>query len=190
MRNHAAQGTRRQEVCRFAGRDLMGEVIRVRYMLMPYLYSEFMKAALGDGMMFRPLGFVYGDDAVARRVEDQLLLGDSIMIAPVHEQNAAGRTVYLPEPMKLLRFRGGQVWEEAVCPKGHAYVEMPLGDVCVFLRENRILPLSKGGEHMGEVDFSNLRLYHFGAHVQPYVYYTDDGVSRECDLSHTKTLTV
>ena len=190
MRNHAAQGTRRQEVCRFAGRDLMGEVIRVRYMLMPYLYSEFMKAALGDGMMFRPLGFVYGDDAVARRVEDQLLLGDSIMIAPVHEQNAAGRTVYLPEPMKLLRFRGGQVWEEAVCPKGHAYVEMPLGDVCVFLRENRILPLSKGGEHMGEVDFSNLRLYHFGAHVQPYVYYTDDGVSRECDHSHTKTLTV
>lgn len=158
MRNHAAQGTRRQEVCRFAGRDLMGEVIRVRYMLMPYLYSEFMKAALGDGMMFRPLGFVYGDDAVARRVEDQLLLGDSIMIAPVHEQNAAGRTVYLPEPMKLLRFRGGQVWEEAVCPKGHAYVEMPLGDVCVPSGKPYSAALQRRGTYGGGGFFQSAAL--------------------------------
>lgn len=190
MRNHAAQGTRRQEVYRFGSKELMRDVIRVRYRLMPYLYSEFMKAALGDGMMFRPLGFVYGDDRIARRVEDQLLIGDSIMIAPVYEQNAAGRTVYLPEPMKLLRFSGGQVLEEAVYPKGHAYVEMPLGDVCVFLRENYILPLSGGGEHMAEVDFSNPQLYYFGEHVRPYDYYTDDGESRKCELAGMRTLMV
>lgn len=190
MRNHAAQGTRRQEVYRFGSKELMRNVIRVRYRLMPYLYSEFMKAALGDGMMFRPLGFVYGNDRVARRVEDQLLIGDSIMIAPVYEQNAAGRTVYLPEPMKLLRFSGGQVLEEAVYPKGHAYVEMPLGDVCVFLRENYILPLSGGGEHMAEVDFSNPQLYYFGEHVRPYDYYMDDGESRKCELAGMRTLTV
>ncbi len=188
MRNHAAQGTREQEAYRFESRELMRNVIGVRYLLLPYLYSEFMKAALGDGMMFRPLGFLYGDDPVARRVEDQLLVGDSIMIAPVYEQNAVGRMVYLPETMKLLRFRGGQVLEEAVYQKGHVWVEMPLGDVCVFLKKNRILPLSEGGEHVAEVDFENLRLYSFGEDVKPYDYYTDDGESRACELAGMKTL--
>ncbi|MDE7197871.1 MAG: alpha-glucosidase, partial [Lachnospiraceae bacterium] len=146
--------------------------------------------ALRDEMMFRPLGFVYGKDSLARQVEDQLLLGDSIMIAPVYEQNAAGRTVYFPEPMKLIRFHKGKVLEETVYPKGVSYVEMPLGDVCVFLRENRILPLSDGGENITEVDFTGLKLYHFGENVSPYEYYRDDGESRECGLSNLSTLTV
>ena len=48
-------------------------------------------------MYFKPLGFVYPDDKMAIRVEDQLILGNEIMIAPVYEQNARGRYVYLPE---------------------------------------------------------------------------------------------
>lgn len=190
MRNHAAKGTREQEVYRFAGRELMRDVICVRYRLLPYLYSEFMKAVLRDEMMFCPLGFVYGDDSRARHVEDQLLLGDSIMIAPVYEQNAEGRTVYFPEPMKLIRFHGGEVYEEAVYREGFSHIEMPLGDVCVFLRENRILPLSGGGENVAEVDFTKLRLYSFGENVNPYEYYRDDGESRECGLSHISILTL
>ena len=189
MRNHSAAGTRMQEVYRFRSAELMGEVISVRYRLLPYLYSEYMKAALKDGMMFKPLGFVYGEDPMARHVEDQLLVGDSIMIAPVHEQNAAGRTVYFPEPMKLLRFHGGAPLEEAVYPKGYAYVEMPLGDVCVFLRENRILPLGKGADSVENVDFEHLDLYCFGADVEPYAYYMDDGETKAYDLEkHVKML--
>ena len=191
MRNHSIRGTRMQEAYRFRSMHLMRDVIGVRYKLLPYLYSEYMKAALRDEMMFRPLGFVYGKDKLARRVEDQLMLGDSIMIAPVYEQNAVGRTVYFPEPMKLLRFRGGEIQEEGVYPKGFAYVEMPLGDVCVFLKENRILPLSKGGENVEEVDFEDLTLYCFGEKVQPYEYYRDDGESRVYDLkSGIRILTV
>ena len=191
MRNHTVKGTRMQEAYQFQSMDLMRDVIGVRYKLLPYLYSEYMKAALQDMMMFRPLGFAYGDDRLARRVEDQLMLGDSIMIAPVYEQNAVGRVVYFPELMKLIRFRAGQVLEEEVYPKGFAYVEMPLGDVCVFLKENRILPLSKGGQNVGEVDFADLKLYCFGEHVQPYAYYMDDGESREYDLeSRSRVLTV
>ena len=60
----------------------------MRYKLLPYLYSEYMKAVLRDGMMFRPLAFDYPEDRRAVKVEDQLLLGDGMMIAPVYEQNA------------------------------------------------------------------------------------------------------
>ena len=88
MRNHSATGTREQECYQFENIEDFRAVINTRYRLVPYLYSEYMKAALSDDMYFKPLGFVYPDDKRAIRVEDQLMLGNEIMIAPVYEQNA------------------------------------------------------------------------------------------------------
>ena len=104
------------------------------------------------------------------------------MIAPVYEQNALGRTVYIPERMKLLRFHQGEPSFGQMYEKGYHYVEMPLGDVCIFLRENYILPLSRGGEHVEAIDWRDLTLYSFGEQVKPYGYYSDDGVSKDYDL--------
>ena len=70
-----------------------------------------MKAALNDDMYFKPLGFVYPDDKMAIRVEDQLMLGNEIMISPVYEQNARGRYVYLPEEMKFIKFMPDGNWK-------------------------------------------------------------------------------
>ncbi len=63
-------------------------MIGVRFRLIPYHYSEDMKAALNYDMYFSPMGFVYPNDKIAVRVEDQLMLGIEILIAPVYEQNA------------------------------------------------------------------------------------------------------
>lgn len=41
-----------------------------------------------DDMMFKPLAFEYPDDKIAAHVEDQLMLGNEVMIAPVYTQNA------------------------------------------------------------------------------------------------------
>ena len=68
MRNHACQGTREQEIYRFSMQAQMRDIVTVRYALIPYLYSEFMKAALSDGCMFRPLAFDYPQDETACRV--------------------------------------------------------------------------------------------------------------------------
>ncbi|MCG4587437.1 glycoside hydrolase family 31 protein, partial [Anaerosalibacter bizertensis] len=78
MRDHTAIGTREQECYQFENVEDFRHVIGVRYRLVPYLYSEYMKAALNDDMMFRPLAFDYTDDAFATQVEDQLLLGNEI----------------------------------------------------------------------------------------------------------------
>lgn len=182
LRNHAARGTRQQEAYRFPRTNLFQNVLTARYCMLPYLYSEFMKAALRSTMMFSPLGFVYPSDQTARQVEDQLFVGENIMIAPVYEQNASGRTVYFPETMKLLRFHDGGVLEGSVYEKGWAYVEMPLGDVCVFIRDGYLLPLAKGGSHVAEVDFEDLRLYTCGSDVKSYEYYMDDGETKDYSL--------
>ena len=65
MRNHSAVGTRMQEYYRFPEvLPAVRNMIRLRYALLPYLYSEFMKAALENTSYFRPLAFDYPDDEV------------------------------------------------------------------------------------------------------------------------------
>ncbi len=56
MRNHSATGTREQECYQFENIEDFRAVINTRYRLVPYLYSEYMKAALNDDMYFKPLG--------------------------------------------------------------------------------------------------------------------------------------
>ena len=190
MRNHSANGTRRQEVYQFEQTKMFRDILSVRYKLLPYLYSEYMKAALNDTMLFRPLGFVYGKDEIARNVEDQLLIGDGVMVAPIYEQNAKGRVVYVPETMKMLRFHEGMVTQEQVYEKGHHYIKMPLGDICVFIREGYILPIAEGGEYVDEVNTGSLKLYACGENPVPYALYEDDGNTKEYDMANCRMLSV
>lgn len=179
MRNHSAMGTRRQEAYRFGNMEALKKMIGLRYGLLPYIYSEYMKAALRGEMYFKPLSFDYEDDAFAAKVEDQLLLGDSIMVAPVYEQNAEGRYVYLPETMKLVKFRSLTERTEEILPAGHHYVSIALDEVAVFIRPNSILPLSKGGECVAEVDFSDLELLGYVTDEAVYEWYDDDGYGKD-----------
>lgn len=180
MRNHSALGTRVQEVYRFENSmEAMKNIIGIRYGLLPYIYSEYMKAALRDEMYFKPLSFDYENDAFAARVEDQLLLGDSIMVAPIYEQNAEGRYVYLPETMKMVKFKSLTERTEEILPAGHHYVPVALDEVVIFIRPNKVLPLSKGGECVAEVDFTDLELLGYVTDTATYEWYDDDGLSKD-----------
>ena len=97
-RNHSALGTRNQEPFAFDSRTerIVRDIIKFRYAMIPYLYSEFMKAVNSSDMLILPLSFEY-NDKMSKTVEDQLLIGESLMIAPVYEPNKRGRYVYLPE---------------------------------------------------------------------------------------------
>lgn len=123
MRNHSGSDTRRQEFYQFEGPEDFRSVIETRYRLIPYLYSEYMKAALNGDMLFKPLAFVYPEDEIALQTEDQLMLGNEVMIAPVYTQNATGRMVYLPEEMLFVKFGPeGRITQE-VLPAGHPLCE-------------------------------------------------------------------
>lgn len=182
MRNHSAKGTREQEFYRFGHVEDFRGIIGLRYALVPYLYSEFVKAAMRDDMMFLPLAFVYPKDQEAAVVEDQLMVGESVMIAPVYRQNARGRYVYLPEDMKLYRFRSSEDVDIEVLRAGHHYVKAELNEVLVFVRPNHVVPLAGGGCCVADVDMSRLRLLHFVTDQAEYELYDDDGYGKKIDL--------
>lgn len=190
MRNHSALGTRKQECYQFGGTKAFADIISVRYRLVPYLYSEYMKAALHDTMMFRPLSFDYRGDRRARKVEDQLMVGGSIMIAPVYEQNAAGRYVYLPEDMLFVTLSGSQICRQTVLQQGDHYINVGLNEVPVFIRRNHILPLCESAACTDRLDRSRLSLIGFVPEQAVYQLYDDDGISSNCSMSGLIEITV
>lgn len=175
FRNHSADGTREQELYRFSNADAAGNMIRIRYSLVPYLYSEFLKAALQDEMMFRPLAFDFADDADAKQVDDQLLLGNELMIAPIYKQNAKGRYVYLPEEMMLVRMRSDEDYETEILPKGHHYVPAELNELVFFIRNQKAIPFAKAAKNTAETDWNTVRL--LGYSGCSYKMYADNGTS-------------
>lgn len=179
MRNHSAMGTREQEVYRFDHVEEFRKIINIRYGLLAYIYSEYMKSALNSEMYFKPLSFVYTDDEFASQVEDQLLVGDSLMIAPVYNQNAKGRYVYLPEEMAMLRFRSVDDYNTEILPAGHHYVEAGLFEMLVFVRPDKILVLTDGGEYADEVDCDHVKALAFVKTKAEYVWYEDDGMGKD-----------
>ncbi len=179
MRNHSALGTRAQECYQFENVADFRNVVNTRYRLVPYLYSEYMKAALNDDMYFKPLGFVYPDDKMAVRVEDQLILGNEIMIAPVYEQNARGRYVYLPEEMKFVKFLANGSISEELLEKGVHYVDVALNEVPLFIRSGKCIPVAEAAECVKDIDTSKLTM--LGYEGSSYTLYEDDGVHKEYD---------
>ena len=182
MRNHAACGTREQEAYQFSHIDNFRNIIRIRYGLLPYIYSEYMKAALKNEMYFRPLAFDYPQDQQAARVEDQLLVGDSLMIAPVYTQNAKGRYVYLPEDMLMVRMSAMDNRTCEVMEKGHYYIEIALNELVIFVRKNHVLPLAKMGENVlttADLEENSYEWLGYVTDKAEYELYTDDGISKQ-----------
>ncbi len=183
MRNHSADHTRMQEIYRFRNWEAMRDTLTVRYALIPYLYSELVKAAVRDDMMFRPLAFDYPKDADACRTEDQLMLGDGCMIAPVYEQNARGRHVYLPEDMLLVRFRSAEDYDLAPMQKGHQWVQLAMNEFPLFIRKGHVIPMAKAAEWSEAVTTEALSLLGWLDKGTVITLFEDDGVSADIDLN-------
>ena len=184
MRNHAALGTRHQECYRFRKTEDFRTLVTLRYRLLPYLYSEFMKAALRQDMFIQPLAFGYPGDRRARRIEDQLLVGESVMIAPVLEQGAKGRTVYLPEPMTEVRY-GAEGFACAEAGAGERTVAVAQNEVVFYIRPGKLVPVGKPASSTAELDLGDVELLGSGTAYEQYI---DDGYTKQCGLDRCVTL--
>ena len=195
MRNHSAMGTREQEPYRFSNQEDLKNIIRLRYCLLPYLYSEYMKAALQDTMLFSPLAFGYPEDSFAVQVEDQLLLGESLMLAPVYQPNATGRYVYLPEEMLLVTASGPEDMRFEKMSAGHHYVPAAENELIFFVRKGHLLPLAGPAENVKSLDASVLKVIAYpdtGTNAAcSYTLYDDDGYEKNYnDPSHLSVISI
>ncbi|TVR79399.1 MAG: DUF5110 domain-containing protein [Rhodospirillales bacterium] len=129
------------------------EAIRLRYRLMPYLYATFMQAWETGAPVQRPLAYAFQDDPVTWAIEDQFMLGDHLLVAPVLERDARSRTVYLPAG----HWHDWHTGAVAVGPAVQA-VEAPIKRLPLFVRAGAVVPawpeapLSTMGHQPGSLD--------------------------------------
>ncbi len=135
FRGHVTQGVPDQEPWAF-GVDvetIARRHVEQRYRLLPYLYSLFDEARRTGAPILRPM--IYEEQSAAfERVDDQAMLGSSLLIAPVLEESAITRRVTFPAG------RWFEVQSGAMIEGGEVVVDAPLGALPLFAREGAIVP--------------------------------------------------
>ena len=109
----------------------------LRYRLMPYIYSSAYETHTTGVPLLRPLVLEYQRDAVAAEAKDEFLFGRDLLVAPVVQEDAVSRTVYLPCGPWIGLEDGGEY-------RGGATVNVsaPLDHIPLFVRAGAILPMA------------------------------------------------
>ncbi|MBN1967116.1 MAG: glycoside hydrolase family 31 protein [Anaerolineae bacterium] len=152
FRGHTRKGTVRQEPWAFGQpyEDICRRTIELRYRLLPYLYTAFALCAAHGWPIVRPLAL---RDAAFADCDDQYLLGEGLLVAPVVEQGAVSRTVRLPQGAwygywDAVRHDGGQT----------ITVDAPLERLPLFVRAGTVLPHWPVRQYVGESPVGRLEL--------------------------------
>ncbi len=98
FRNHSSKGSRRQEPWQFDRQtiDVNRKFIELRYRLLPYFYDLFHECEANGLPVIRPLVLHYENDPETWNLNGEFLVGENLLVAPVLEQGATKKLVYLP----------------------------------------------------------------------------------------------
>lgn len=146
--------------------------MKLRYRLMPYIYSMAGMVHFDDYTMMRGLPMDFPEDPAARLVADQWMFGPALMPCPVCEYKARSRDVYLPAGTWYDFYT-----EEALEGNTPFEAEAPYGRMPLFARGGSIIPLGPEMQWSDEkpADPIELRIYP-GADAF-FTLYEDDGLS-------------
>jgi alpha-glucosidase len=170
MRGHSHKDATPNEPWAF-GEDVEAvarQALRLRRELRPYLYTLFHGAATSGAPIVRPLLWSFGDDERAAAIEDQVLLGDAVLAAPVLDEGVRRRDVYLPAGRWY-------DWWTGEAHDGLADIEVaaPLDRIPLFGRAGTIVPTAEVDDD-GSIDESVVTLRVFPGDGAGVIY-EDDG---------------
>lgn len=178
FRNHSSTMTRDQEPWAFdkETEDINRKYIKLRYVLLPYLYDIMYNGENTGLPMIRPLMLHYQGDEKTYEINDEFLCGENILVAPIVEQGKTTRVVYLPKGTNWVDY-----WTKEVIEGGRCIIkEAPL-DLCpIYIKEGSVIPNYPIQNYVGEMETKELTLdiYPTASDGEvSYVHYQDDGES-------------
>ncbi|MFL6134500.1 MAG: TIM-barrel domain-containing protein, partial [Nocardioidaceae bacterium] len=177
-RNHSEIGNVDQYAWAFGEviEDLVRDAVRLRYRLLPYIYTAFLRASDTGEPVQRPLVFDYQYDAVASDLDDQYLFGTDLLVAPVVSPGATSRQVYLPSG-------DWYDWHTGELLAGRQFVvaPTPLDRIPIYARGGAVIPMwpeaprSTDGYHPETVELHVFVPPGDGSHLS--VLAEDDGLT-------------
>lgn len=144
---------------------------RLRYRLMPYIYSEAADMYHRDGTLMRGLVMDFGDDAAVMDINDQYMFGPAFLINPIYEFGARSRQVYLPKGALWYDFYSG----EKLSGGQRITAEAPYERMPIYVKAGSIVPTGPAVQYVYEKPAAPLTLNIYTGADGFYELYEDDG---------------
>jgi alpha-D-xyloside xylohydrolase len=168
-----------KEIWRFdpEAQDVLIRYDRLRYRLLPYIYSTAWSVTNTGSTMMRPLVMDFSQDDAALNVPDQFMFGSALMVAPVTRPKATVRTVYLPAGTDWFDFWSGKRLKGG----STVSVQAPLASLPLFVRAGSLLPMGPVVQHAEEQPNAPIELRIYRGADGRLTFYDDagDGLSYE-----------
>jgi alpha-glucosidase len=175
-RNHKVIDGYDQEPWRFGKyyEDIIRKYLKLRYQLLPFLYTTLEEAHQSGVPLFRPLVLNYQEDPNTYNLDDEFMIGNDLLAAPVLKPDVTRRLVYLPKGTWYdywtnKKYEGGTMIS----------ADAPLETVPMFVRAGAIIPTAPEMNYTGEKpqDPITFNIYPDDKGSASVALYEDDGVS-------------
>ncbi len=170
---------------------------RLRYAMLPYIYSVAGNVTLNGGTMMRPFVMDFPADARARELTDEYMFGPAFLAAPVTTFKARSRQVYLPEASGWYDF-----WTGAAAAPGRSLeAAAPYDSMPLYVKAGSIVPFGPELQYTSEKPADPITLRVYSGADGSFTLYEDEGVNYDYEKGAfakipirwndaTKTLTI
>ncbi len=150
---------------------------RLRYRMLPYIYSLAGAVTRDGGTMMRGLVMDFRSDAKAREIDSEYMFGPAFLVSPVTEPKARTRPVYLPKAAGWFDF-----WTGAALAGGRTIeAPAPYDAIPIFVRAGSIVPFGPELQYTGEKPADPITLHVYAGADGDFTLYEDDGLTYGCE---------
>lgn len=146
---------------------------KLRYRLMPYIYSLSGMVTHKDYTIMRPLVMDFGQDANVLNIGDQFMFGPSLLVNPVTDYKVRHRQVYLPAGAGWYDLKTGKFYEGGKSIKANA----PYSDIPLFVKAGSIIPFGPAIQYSDEKPADPLLVYVYTGRDGSFELYEDENIN-------------
>ena len=149
---------------------ILEKYLRLRYQLLPYIYSLSYSVYQTGAPNMRALFMDFPDDTKVADIRDEYMFGPAFLVAPVTEQGATSRSVYLPAGTGWYNY-----WTNEPVDGGQTItVKAPIDTIPLFVRSGSIIPMGEAIDSTSQTQkLAKLRVY--PGSDGDFTLYQDDG---------------
>ena len=159
---------------------------KLRYRLMPYLYSMAGMVHLKDYTMMRALVMDFNGDDNVLDIKDQWMFGPALMACPVGKYEQYSRNVYLPKQKGWYDFYTGKYYAGGQT----ILADAPFDKIPVYVPEGAILPVGPEMEWSDQKKAELIDLYVYAGKDGSYTLYEDEGTNYNYEKGKYATIDI
>lgn len=171
--------------------------LKLRYRLIPYIYSLMGKVWLNNMTIMRSLLFDFPEDIKAKSIQDEFMLGKNILVCPVLKgiykekdieeiDKTVKKKIYLPKNTRWIKMDDNKLFE------GGQFVilNVRIDEIPLFVKEGSIIPMEKELKYAEEIVDTPFEIHIFGNKSCSYSYYEDKGDGNEYESGEYNLITM